>query len=178
MGVGCISIVNKLGKKRGLTLVELVVVLVIVAVILVGFGAAASTNVKRANRSDVENELNVMATNLSDAYYDLGNPNFPVTDEGETNFKEFLKILESEYLGVSFDMSSIQRTTNGFYIEIAEPLDVYEQRYKCWFVTVAKYNNFAMICSGGDDLIVSQEKYKDGDYSDDIVLIIYPKAES
>lgn len=91
-------------------------------------------------------------------------------------FKTFLKIVQSEYLGITFDESTLKTTSNGFYIEIVEPLDVYEQTYKCWFVTIASLDRFAMICSGGDNTIVEQAGYNTGNYSDDIVLVIYPKT--
>lgn len=163
--------------RRGLSLIELVVVLVIVALVLIGFGTAASTQIKRASRSDVENELSVMAANLSDAYYDLGNPSFDPTDPAaKEKFKTFLKILQSEYLGITFDEGTLTETTNGYYIEIAEPLDAYEQTYKCWFVTTPSLDRFAMFCSGGDNTIVEKEGYNSGNYSDDIVMVIYPKT--
>ncbi len=188
--VGCTFIVRsekrKVRARAGLSLIELVVVLIIVAIVLIGFGASATVNVKRANRSDVENELNVMASNLSDAYYDLGNPSFnPAVDEDKAKFDKFLKILESEYLGVTFKRTTpsdptstiaFEPTTNGFKVEIAEPLDVYEQTYKCWFVTAPNLRRYAMICSGGDNTEVEQAGYASGDYSDDIVLVIYPKT--
>lgn len=195
--VGCTFIVNKVKQKvkarAGLSLIELVVVLVLVAIILIGFAYSASTQVKRANRSDVENELNIIASNLSDAYYDLGNPTFnPEKDYNEgntvekTRFKKFLITLET-YLGCQFDrgaatdtndFGSIEATTMGYKVEIKEPLDAYEQTYKCWFVThpdaPARY---AMICSGGDNTIVEESGYALNDYSDDIVLIVYPKTD-
>lgn len=174
---GCKFIVQIKKKREGLSLIELVVVLIIVAIVLVGFGASANIQVRRANRSTVENDLNVMASNLSDAYYDLGNPSFnPTVPDDVTRFKKFLVTLGVEYLGCTFDESSVKATTNGFYVEIAEPLDAYEQTYKCWFVTVPNLSRYAMICSGGDNTIVEQDGYASGNYSDDIVLLVYPKV--
>lgn len=195
--VGCIFTVTTRKvlkqKRKGLSLIELVVVLIIVGIILVGFAASASTQVKRANRSDVENELQVMSSNLSDAYYDLGNPTFEPADDAadgttteRARFKRFLITLET-YLGCQFDrgsatdtadFGSITATDLGYYVEIKEPLDTYEQTYKCWFVTSKEAPaRYAMICSGGDNTIVEYEGYASNNYSDDIVLIIYPKTE-
>lgn len=177
---GCTSIVrtsNLYKRRKGLSLIELVVVLIIVAIVLVGFGASAQTQVKRASRSDVENELNVMASNLSDAYYDLGNPSFNPSEPTDVDrFKKFLITLGSEYMGCTFDETTVKPTSNGFYVEIKDPLDSYEQTYKCWFVTVSNLSRYAMICSGGDNTIVEQTGYASGNYSDDIVLVVYPKV--
>lgn len=196
--VGCTSIVKSPKKnmkaRKGLSLIELVVVLIIVAIVLVGFVASASTQVKRANRSDVENELNVIASNLSDAYYDLGNPTFsPAKDaaDGTTTeigrFKRFLITLET-YLGCQFDrgvatdtsdFGGITATPFGYTVMIKEPLDAYEQQYQCWFVTADNAPaRYAMIASGGDNTIIEYEGYSSNNYSDDIVLIIYPKTDA
>lgn len=180
MEAGCTSIVQikKLkGVRTGLSLIELVVVLIIVAIVLIGFGASAQTQVKRASRSDVENELNVMASNLSDAYYDLGNPAFNPSDPADqTRFKNFLITLGAEYLGCTFDTDHINATTNGFQVDIIEPLDAFEQPYKCWFVTVSNLSRYCLIASGGDNTIVESDGYSTGDYKDDIVLVVYPKV--
>ncbi len=189
--VGCISIVKIKNLKRartGLSLIELVVVLIIVAIVLIGFGSSASVQVKRASRSDVENELNVMASNLSDAYYDLGNPAFnPAVPDDAKRFKKFLATVGTEYMGCVFDTGdlnswlsgddgTLKATANGFSVEIKEPLDAYEQTYKCWFVTVDNLSRYCMICSGGDNTIVEQTGYASGNYADDIVLVVYPKV--
>lgn len=174
---GCKFIVQTKRKRAGLSLIELVVVLIIVGIVLVGFGASANIQVKKASRSNVENELNVMASNLSDAYYDLGNPSFnPTIPEDVERFKKFLRTLGAEYLGCTFDLDGIEATTNGFHVEISEPLDAFEQPYQCWFVTVQNLSRYAMICSGGDNTIVEQGGYATGNYSDDIVLVVYPKV--
>ena len=168
---------NKVRQRRGLTLVEIMVVLLIVVIVTLGFGASASRSIKRTNRETVVNELQVLASGLSDAYYDLGNPSYdPGTAEGASGFRNFLQIVASEYIGYTFDEP--QTTTNGFYVEVADPLDTYEQKYKCWFVTKDGFSRYVIVASGGDDGKVSFDGYKDGNYSDDIVLILAPKIKS
>lgn len=162
--------------RAGLTLIELVVVLVIVAIILIGFGNSANTQVKRANRSDVENELNVIASNMSDAYYDLGNNAYdPTKPEQVELFKNLLKILQTEYLGVTFDIDHMETTDTGFHVFITEPLDAWEQPYECWFTTAPNISRYVMIASGGDDLVVDSSGYASQNYNDDVVLVVYPK---
>lgn len=173
--MGCKSIVSK--ARRGLSLVELVVVLVIVAIIAFGFGSSAVSQIKRTNRETVVNELQVLASNFSDAYYDLGNPDYdPSTTEGLEQFKTFLNIISSEYIMYSFDFGTLEATDNGFYVEVSDPVDVWEQRYCCWFVTKnVPGGKYVMVASGGDDGIVSSAGYASNNYSDDIVLVVKPK---
>lgn len=169
----------KFAKKcrKGLSLVELMVVLIIVAIVTLGFGASASRQVKRTNRETVVNDMQILSSNLSDAYYDLGNPAFdPATTQGMTDFKAFLSTVSADYLNWSFDMASVTATTNGFRVEVADPVDVYEQRYKCWFVTKSGVQRYVMIVSGGDDGIINTANYSTQGYGDDIVLIVKPKV--
>ena len=174
--MGCKSIVTK--SRKGLSLVELMIVLIIVAIVTFGFGTSAIKQVKKSNRSTVVNELQVLASNFSDAYYDLGNPEYdPETPEGLTGFKAFLNVLSSEYLAYSFDMDSLEATTNGFHIKVKDPVDVWEQPYECWFVTKGN-NRYALVASGGDDGTIRFEGYKNNKYDDDIVLIVKPKISS
>lgn len=162
-------------------MVEIMVVLIIVVIVTLGFGASASRQVKRTNRETVVNELQVLATGLSDAYYDLGNPSYdPETAEGRTQFENFLKIVSSEYIGYTFDYTTlvVSDGKNGFSVEVSDPLDVYEQRYKCWFVTKEGLARYVIVACGGDDGKISFDTYKDGDYKDDIVLMVRPKITS
>lgn len=166
-----------MNNKRGLSLVEVVVVLIIVVIVSLGFGASASRQVKRTNRETVVNELQVLSSGLSDAYYDLGNPAYdPDTPEGKTQFENFLKIVSSEYVGYTFDYTTLEKTANGFTIEVSDPLDVYEQRYGCWFVTRESLARYAIVACGGDDGKINFSGYINGDYSDDIVLLVRPKV--
>lgn len=163
--------------RRGLSLVEIVVVLIIVAIITVAFGVSANRNIKRTNRETVVNEMQVLASNFSDAYYDQGNPAFdPHTDEGLVGFKQFLQLISSEYLGYAFDMDSITPTANGFHVVVSDPVDVYEQNYEAWFVTSGATSRYVMVASGGDDGIIQSSGYASHNYSDDIVLVVKPKV--
>lgn len=183
--------------RKGLTLVEIIIVLIIVVIVTVAFGASASMQVKRANRETVTNELSVMATNFTDAYYDLGNPIYSTdpaddaTGNGPTSFRSFLTTIEDEYLNVRFEREDpdnassaikIDTPSDGvFHVKIAEPTDVYEQKYECWFFTGTANNRYVMVACGGDDGVISSSGYinvPDGakiDYSDDIILVIRPK---
>lgn len=175
--------------RRGLTLVEIIIVLIIVVIITVSFGASATMQVKRANRETVTNELSVMATNFTDAYYDLGNPVFRATPDstkgelGETQFRSFLSTISNEYLNVQFDLDTLAAMgEDGFKVRIKEPRDVYEQEYACWFFTGDVGNRYVMVACGGDDGIISDSGYVNVpaggtvNYSDDIVLIVKPKV--
>lgn len=154
------------------------VVLIIVAIVTFGFGTSAMKQVKKTNRSTVVNELQVLATNFSDAYFDLGNPEYdPSTTEGVAGFNTFLDILSSEYLAYTFDTDNIEVTSNGFHVKVKDPMDVWEQPYHCWFATKGS-TRYVVVSSGGDDGTVRFDGYKNNHYDDDIVLIVKPKISS
>lgn len=162
--------------RSAFSLVEVLVVLIIVVIVTLGFGASANRQIKRTNRETVVNEMQVLASNLADAYYDLGNPAYdPTTTEGSTQFTTFLQTVSSEYLGYTFDYTTLTSTANGFTVEVSDPTDVYEQHYKCWFVTKDGQPRYVMIACGGDDGIISASGYAAHNYADDIILIVRPK---
>lgn len=156
-------------------MIEVIGVLVILAIVAAAVGFSVSRNVKRGNRESVVSELELYATSLADAYYDLGTPSYdPETQEAE--FRTYLSVVEQDYLSVQFDLSTLTKTENGFMVKIKSPLDVFEQQYQCWFVTKADVQKFVMVASGGENLRVEPEGYATGDYADDIVLVVRPKV--
>lgn len=163
-------------KRKGLTLVELIVVLIIVAIVTIGFGTSANRNIKKTNRETVVNELQVLASNFSDAYYDLGNPAYdPSNPDDLVRFRTFLQMVCSDYIGYSLDLNNITPTPNGFKVKVLDPIDVWEQNYMMWFVTKEGGARYVIVASGGDDGIISESGYASQNYSDDIVMVTRPK---
>lgn len=158
-------------------MVELLGVMVIIALLLGIAGWSISANVKRSNRDAVVNELQVYSTSLADAYYDLGAPSIdPSSASGLEEFKRYLSVIQSDYLSVEFDLTSLVTTDSGFEVDISAPLDVYESQYHCWFVTSDAVMKYVMVASGGDDGRIDSDGYSAQDYGDDIVLIVKPKV--
>ena len=162
--------------RKGLSLIELLVVLLITSIVVVGFSVSASQQIKRTNRETVANEMQILASNISDAYYDLGNPRYDPDDDDDYDlFLSFLGTLSSDYTGFSFDEDSIEKLPRGFSVIVKEPLDTYENPYKFWFITNSD-NRYVMIASSGDDGVLSDATYPTQNYGDDIVLFVKPKV--
>lgn len=158
-------------------MVELLGVMIIIVILLGIAGWSISANVKRSNREAVVNELQIYSTSLADAYYDIGSPSIdPSNSDGVNEFKKYLSTIQSDYLSVTFDQSSITSNASGFEVDIESPLDVYENKYHCWFVTDDDVMKYIMVASGGEDGKISSEGYSSQNYSDDIVLIVRPKV--
>lgn len=157
-------------------MVELLGVMVVIAILLGIAGWSISANVKRSNREAVVNELQVYATSIADAYYDMGAPSInPADASGLNDFKRYLAMMQSDYLSVTFDTDSIVVNATGFECDIAAPLDVYESNYHCWFVTDDSVMKYVMVASGGEDGKIDSAGYGSQEYGDDIVLIVRPK---
>lgn len=170
-------VLKSIGSKRraGFNLIEILIALIIISIVMLGFGASASLQVKRTNRETVANELQVLASNFSDAYYDLGSPEIDSSAEGsQDDFERFLKLISTDYLNYTFDLDSIEPMSNGFSVKVADPIDVYEQEYNAWFITMGT-SRYVVVASGGDDGVINYEGYKNQDYADDIVMVVRPK---
>lgn len=160
-----------------MTMIELVGVMVVLSILTAAVGVSISKNLKRSNRETVVNELQIFATSIADAYYDLGSPSFDTTlPESETDFKRWLTTVQEDYLTVQFDWDTLASTSSGYKIDVASPIDVYEQPYHFWFITSPDVMKYAMVASGGDDGSVAPEGYSSNNYGDDIVLIVRPKS--
>lgn len=160
-----------------MTMIELVGVMVVIAILTGMVGLSISRNVKKSNREAVVNELQVYATSLSDAYYDLGSPSIdPTGADAADEFKRWLMTLQDGYLSVTFDWNTLTATDNGFRVDAASPTDVYEAPYHFWFITAPDMLKYAMVASGGEDTIVDFEGYKTKQYNDDIVLVVRPRT--
>lgn len=158
-------------------MVELLGVMVVIGILLLVAGSSVSKNIKRSNREAVVNELQIYATSLSDAYYDLGAPAFaPAEAFALDEFKRYLSIIQSEYLAVTFDLDTVTATDNGFEVAIASPLDSFESQYHCWFVTDESVMRYVMVASGGENGLIDSSGYSSQNYADDIVLIVRPKV--
>lgn len=156
---------------------ELMGVMVIIGLLIAAAGYSVSSNVKRSNREAASNELQMFASNISDAYYDIGSPSINTSDpDAMTDFTRYLRMLANDYMSVTFDEATIATTDKGFVVDISSPLDVYENRYRCWFVTDDSVMKYIMVASGGEDGRIDDSGYKTQDYGDDIVLIVKPKV--
>lgn len=168
---------RNLKSRRGVTMVELLGVMIVIGILLLVAGSSVSKNIKRSNREAVVNDLQMYATSLADAYYDLGSPSIVSGESSsDSEFRRYLSMVQSDYLAVTFDMDTLTATSTGYFVEIASPLDVFESRYHCWFVTDDSVMKYAMIASGGENGIVDSESYGNQEFKDDIVLIVRPKV--
>ena len=171
------QLIKRFKKRAGLTMIELIGVMIVLVILTTLVGLSVSKNVKRSNREAVVSELQVYSTSLSDAYYDLGSPNCdPLIEGSEDEFKRWLLNVEDDYLTVKFDWATLTATASGFKIDSQSPLDVYEQPYHFWFVTDPDLLKYAMVASGGEDGKVDFAGYASKNYADDIVLIVRPKS--
>lgn len=164
-------------RRSGMSMVELIGVMIVIAILITVAGFSISRNVKRSNREAVVNELQIYSTSLSDAYYDLGAPKINPTESGsETAFKRWAGQVQEGYLAVQFDWDTLEATDNGFKVDSSSPTDVYEQPYHFWFVTAPELMPYAMVASGGEDGIVNFAGYATKNYEDDIVLVVRPRT--
>lgn len=162
--------------RKGFNMLEIIVGIVLVGIISVGVGNSASKNMKKATREAVQNELQMFSTNISNAYYDIGPPIVDAGDpNAQTKFENYLKTLAGEYMSVQFDMASLTPTTNGYSVEISQPLDAFESRYTCWFITDSSVMPYIMIASGGENGQIDSAGYSTQNYGDDLLLIVKPK---
>lgn len=164
-------------RRKGASLVELLLFIVVASIIGGGIINGLSSNTAKANKDAVTNELMVYEVGFNDAFYDLGAPEFdPANPDDVEDFKDYIKVMETEYLSLKFDENSITPLSKGFRVSVAEPLDVYGCNYVCYFITAHDVSKCIMLCSGGADGRITADSYASQGYGDDIVLVSRPET--
>lgn len=164
-------------KKKGYTLVEVIAVMAIIAVLTIGVGVVSVRNVRKANIDQTASDLQIFSTNMGDAYYEIGAPIIdPAGTDGSAQFQNYLTELQDSYMNCTFDMASIEATSNGFKVDFASPTDAFDNQFTMWCTTKEGLDPYIMIVSGGPDGAIDTSNYDDQDYGDDIVMIIHPKS--
>lgn len=157
-------------------MLELIGVMVVIGILLGIAGFSVVKQTKRANRESVANTLQMYATALSEAYYDLGSFKIGATDaETEANFTSWIEIVANEYLTVDLDMGSIEKSGSSFKVTSKTPLDSWEQPYIFWFHASETERPYALIVSGGENGIVDPWDLANDNVGDDIITVVHPK---
>lgn len=169
---------GKLTSKKhlkGWNMIELVLAITIIAILGTATAAITIKNVRKANVDKTASFLQILATDLGDAYNDLGVPEIATDSDGVAKFKNFLTEAQDTYLSCTFDLDTVKAQTNGFSVEIKSPKDAFGNKYFMECITVEGKPSFSRISSKGPDNISSMDTYNTQEFGDDILVIVQSK---
>ncbi len=165
-------------KHTGLTLIETMAVMVIIAILSSLGGQAYGSMVLDGNIQTASTALQTYGSNVEDGIFNLGY----LTELDEDSITQYLYQLEHDYLNCSFDYDTLTQVTgtdqNGFTIATKLETDPWGNPYTFHYLLGVDDVVQMMIASAGSDGVWSERviaHYADGDYGDDLVLIMIPR---
>ena len=183
-------------QMRGFTLVETMVVVAIL-VILVGMGAYGYSNyLKTARRDACYTDQTVFAQDFELVMQDYGVLYIPLAteqDERERLVKNFLNVVESDYLHCYLAMDTLEINEKWFSVETENLMDPWGMPYLLMYhieydamvgtdtATAKRTPGDAMVISGGENMEITRyngigsSAYLELDFDDDKVLLVDAK---
>ena len=169
-------------NKKGFSLIEVMIVVVIIGILFTGimfFGSAVS---KKANINSVNSQLRLLNSSIETMLQTKGKlilpPNVPpLSQADQTTVTNYISSMANDFCKVDFDMLSLQYKTGGIIIKTKTLLDPWGSAYTMMINTDNTNANGGMIifASSGPDGKTSLSTYKNGQFGDDILIMISPK---
>lgn len=167
-------------ERRGTNMLELIGVMVVIGILLGVAGFSVAKQTKRANRESTANALQMYATAMSEAYYDLGSYKFE--DGGTVDldaFRTWLDIVQNEYMSVVFDTDNIVLEGSSVKVPVSTPLDSWGESYVFWFSANSSQMPRIILASGGPDGAFASWCAVGAaapSYGDDVIVVVHPKT--
>lgn len=176
---------HKRNLKRGFTLVELVIVIVVLAVLIAGLAFYSTQSVARTRLTTAENFLRIMGADMDAAFDDYG-PFYiraGLTDEEiKAEAADYCDELTDGYMHAELDTTTIEMLENGFTVYTVD-VDPWGTPYMLYYIDrtpgrepsagfdeTGLEGNFIVICAGPDMVMETPASYYAGNFGDDMVL--------
>lgn len=168
-------------RYKGFSLIEIVVALLIITLITTSavFGFR-----KQAEQSKIDvttAALQTFASDMEAILDDIGVVDVEASAsqlERQAKVKEYLTLIESTYTHTYFDKSTLVVTSDRFTIKTSSIQDGWGQQ----FILIYNINNSkgvagtCILASAGPNLLFNDVGYGNGEFEDDVILIVKPKT--
>lgn len=166
-------------NKRGYTMAELVIVMVILIILFAGMIPIYNIHVKNSRIDTVEGNLVIFKSDIEAYLEDYGVFTIPAgasQTERAAGIKEFLNKLSTDYLHMTFDSDSLVFNGTSFYVD-TQTKDPWTNPYRMYynFDPTSATVGTTILASAGPNLGSNAEFYGVGEFDDDILVTIVPK---
>lgn len=168
-------------KKECFTLVEILATVAITGILMAGT-IVALNRVWQNNRIDIcESELRDMTAALKSYFTDYGNIIAEPDANYETVIDEVTETLNSRYLPYEIRKEEIDADKKSVRLETKIKADPWGNPYEFDIYTYSggdadSVPGLVIISSRGPDSISNKEGYAAGEFKDDIIAVVEPKA--
>lgn len=165
--------------KKGFTISELIIVMVILAILFVGMTTTYNVHVKNSRIDTVEGNLVVFKSDIEAYLEDYGVFNVSRTAASDYKHKQigaFLNKLSTDYLHITYDMDTIVILPGSFQVDTLT-VDPWKNKYRMFYNTdpTSPTVGTCILASAGPNLVFTSDTYAVGEFGDDILVTIVPK---
>lgn len=166
---------NRILKKKGFTLIEVLAVVVIIAILITCVTFAVSSSINNGRISSTTNSLQLFAADTENILAEYG---VLVVKDGEPKAQvlEYLNLIENYYVHTYFNRNTLDISDSYFEIQTSTLVDGLGLAIQdAAIASMRKAQVLDMLISPGPDLVFEDE-YTTDNFGDDIMLIVYPKG--
>lgn len=163
-------------KKKGFTLVEILIVLAIAGILITGI-AVSFNKAWENNRVDAcESELREMVTAFKSYITDYGNITVDDSMDYDTVINEVVATLNSKYLPYDVEKTGVSADGKSITLNTKVKTDPWNNKYSLHIYTAQEGTvpGLIVIASSGPDSQSNETQYSSENYGDDIVAVIKP----
>lgn len=179
-------------RRKGFTLTELVIVIIIVA-ILAGVGlAVGTTQIEKSREKTTTNRIRTLANDVETAIVDLGFLDAEIIESNETAVINYLSTWDVTYLTSPLDTNNAKFELSptgkflpeyvGVWVETKGYTDSWDNELRIFYLAPKTDGGVyrIVIASRGPNSVWSEDSenaYTSGGFDDDIVIIMEPRTK-
>lgn len=167
-------------ENKGLTLLEILGVIVIIGLLAYLVAPRFSKASLNSKIDSTEADLRIFSLDINNYLVDYGifviDPSVDI-DTYKEEVGKFINNINSNYLTHSFsDEIVVSEDKDSFYVETAVKKDPWNNKYRMYVHTdYDSGGGLIIVVSAGVNQVFEVEGYSEGDFGDDILVIIEPK---
>lgn len=167
-------------NKKGFTLQEVLIAVAIIGILVAIMIPTINTSISRSRTNSAENDLRVFNSQMETMLSEQGKLTIDSSDNWSDADKEtaikYLKAMSSDYCKINFDFTHIKYYTGGLSIPTLTKEDPWGSQYFIMINTDSKSAEGGTIifASAGPNGVFSTKTYKEGKFSDDVLVTIVP----
>ena len=163
-------------KKKGFTLLEILIVLAVVGILIIGTAVSFNKAWENNRIDSCEAELREMVTAFKSYITDYGNITVDESMDYDTVIDETVAVLNSKYLPYDVEKTGVSADGKSITLKTKVKTDPWNKKYSLHIYTSSEGTvpGLIVIASSGPDSKSNETEYSSENYGDDIVAVIKP----
>lgn len=166
----------RLRQKRGFTLIETLIVLVIMGALITTVTVAVSNSMQKGRISSTTNSLQLFSADMEEVMSQYGVLSISNKETARSQILEFLNLLETYYLHTYFDKDTLIIHDTFFEVQTSTLQDGWNRPFLLRYCFSDINAGFCILVSGGDNEQFDCSAYTNTNFADDVLVAVVPKA--